>query len=274
VAALRSDVLRADARYRAVMLDRQMRIGLDYSFEEAGFKDSSNTSRIGAIGASLDLRLRGLPALSLSYQRHDQSLETGKRDTLQHRSTDNAIEQLSATLTWLRQWRDIRWSLFASAMIRNGSSQGSDPRFQPDSAGVFRIRTLQLDSRLSLGPAVTLGLLGSYTGTRNHPLRTGEDSSGTAFTESLTDESDVFTLDLSALLEPFAIWQVTLGAVASYEKAIPQPMLLGGYISSQLQVNDFSTIELRFDYRESAVPDLKNSFPVERIGRVVTSLRW
>ena len=274
VAGLRTDVLRADARYRALMLDRRIRFAASYSFEEAGYKDSSNTSKIGALGASLDLRFTNLPAVSLSWQRHDQFLETGKRDTLQHRTTENGIEQLAATISWLRQWSEMRWSLFASAMMRNGTSKGSDTRSLPDSAGVFRTRTAQIDNRLSFGPALTFGVLASYTGTANHPLSIGQDSSGAERIETLTEEADIYSIDISALLEPFSILHVTLGAVASYQQEIPQPAVLGGYISSQLELGDFGSIALRFDYRESAVPDLKSTFPVERVGRVVTTLRF
>jgi hypothetical protein len=274
VAALRTDLLRADARYRNFLLDRQIRLGATYSFEEAGYKDSSNTSRLEAIGGSLDLRFAGFPVLGISYQRHDQKLETGKRDTLEHRTTENGIEQLGATLTWLQQWSTTRWSMFASAMLRDGTSKGSDARSLPDSAGVFRTRTAQIDNRISFGPSLGFGLLASYTGTANHPLQISQDSSGAEVIETLIEEAEIYSIDISALLAPFDVWHVTLGAVASYQREIPQPVVLGGYISSQLRIGDFGTIELRFDYRESAVPDLKATFPVERVGRVVTSVKF
>jgi hypothetical protein len=276
LAGLRTDVLRADARYRTLMFDRQVRLGINYSLEEAGYKDSSNTSRINALGANADLRFRGLPSLSLSYQRHAQNLETAKRDTLLHRRTDNTIEQVSALVGWLRQWSDMRWAVFASGMIRNGTSQGGDPTSASDSAGVFRIRTLQLDNRFSFGPALTVGVLGSYTGTSNHPLRAAGDSTGPAIdsTETVNEETDVYNIDVSFLVHPFSFWELTLGAVASYQGAIPQPAILGGYISSRLQLGDIGAIELRFDYRESAGSGLERAFPVERVGRVITSVRW
>jgi hypothetical protein len=275
LAGLRTDLLRADARYRTLMFDRQVRIGLNYSFEEAGYKDTSNTSRIAAIGATADLRFHGLPTLSLSYQRHGQNLETAKSDALLHRTTDNTIEQISAMIAWLRQWDDMRWAVFASGMIRNGNSTGGDPTLGSDTAGVFRIRTLQLDNRLSFGPALTVGVLGSYTGTSNHPLVVAGDSTATDIdsAETVSQEIDVYNLDVSFLLHPFAFWEVTLGAVATYQGAIPQPAILGGYVSSRLQLGDIGTIELRFDYRESAGSGLETPFPVERMGRVITSVR-
>lgn len=275
VAGLRTDVLRADARYRTVMLDRQVRVGLNYSLEEAGYKDSSNTSRIGSLGGSLDLRFRGFPALSLAYQRHDQNLETGKRDTAQHSRTENAIEQLSATLAYLHQWDGgVRWSLFASAMVRDGSSQAQGDGFQPDSVGVFRTRILQVDNRVSLGPGLTLGVLGAYTGTQNHPVRSLTDSTGEIFTETLSEVTDNYSIDVSALVQPFNGLHLVVGAVTTYQKDIPQPAILGGYFSSRFELSDIGTIELRFDYRESVAPDLKATFPVERIGRIISSVRW
>lgn len=274
VAGLRTDLLRADARYRTTMFEQQVRFGVNYSFEEAGYKDSSNSSRLSSLRGQLDLRFKGFPTLALSYQRHDQHLETAKRDTILHRQTDNTIEQFSASVSYLNQWSDLRWSLAASGTLRDGGSTGSDPNSQPDSVGIFRVRSLQVDNRISFGRGFTLGLFGGYSGTRNHPLQDGVDSNGVEFTESTTKESDNYNLDISALVRPFSSWSVTLGAVAAYTGGLPQPAILGGYITSQFHIGDLATIELRFDYRESAAPDLQKTFPVERIGRIITSFKF
>lgn len=274
VAGLRTDVLRADARYGVDLFERQARVGLRYSFEEAGYKDSSNTSRIDALGASLELRPKGLPALVIGYQRHGQDLVTGKLDTAALRHVDNTIEEVTAALSWLRQWGSLRWFSLATAMVRDGTSAGDGDRFQPDSAGVFRSRTLQLDNRVALGPQLTIGLRTSYSGTLNHPLRIEEDSLGGRTLVVSKEEIDLYNLDISALVMPLDGWSLTVGAVTTYQNEIPQPAVLGAYMSSRLDVGAIGTIELRFDYRESAVPDFERIFPVERVGRIVTTARF
>ncbi|MBC8145926.1 MAG: hypothetical protein H7X80_10100, partial [bacterium] len=274
VTGLRTDILRADARYNTTLLDRQVRAGLRYSFEEAGYKDSSNSSVINALGASVEIRPRGFPVLTLGYQRHSQSLETSKRDTALHQITDNAIEEITATLTSLRQWSDIRWSLFASGMIRNGSSKGTGEDFLPDSAGVFGSNVLQMDNRIAFGNTVTFGLFTAYTGTRSHPIVIVQDSTGEGRIETLTEESDNYNIDISALIEPMRDWQMTFGAVATYQDSIATPAILGGYISSRLGIGEWAAVELRFDYRESARPDFEGTFPVERVGRIITTVKW
>ena len=274
VAGLRTDVLRADARYDNLMLDRQLRLGLRYSHEEAGYKDSSNTSRIDAVGASIELRLRGLPALTVGYQRHAQDLVTSKRDTALLRRVDNAIEDLSATVAYARAWGDLRWWSFLAAMMRDGRSAGDGVRFQPDSAGVFRSRTLQLDNRVALSPRLGFGLRAAYSGTLSHPFTIVEDSTGARTLDVRTEDVDLYSLDLSAMVLPLEGWSVTLGAITSYQNDIPQPAVLGGYVSSRLDLGAVATIELRFDYRESAAPDLERVFPVERVGRIITTARF
>lgn len=274
-AGLRADVLRADARYSNVLFERQVRVGTTASYEEAGYKDSSNTSRIGAVAANLDLRFRGLPVLSLFWSLHDQALETGKRDTAAHSRTHNSIELFNATLSWIQQWRGgLRWSLLASMAAQNGASEGDGPGFVSDSVGVFRTRTFQIDNRLALGPLVTLGALASWTSTRNHPVRQLIDSTGETVARTVIETSEATTIDLSTLLRPLDGLQFTVGGVVSYQNTIPQPAILGGYFSGRYDLGTFGSIELRFDYRESGVPALKSIFPVERVGRIITSLRW
>ena len=274
LAGLRADVLRADAHYRTLFLDRQVRVGLNYSFEEAGYKDSSNTSVINALGANVDIRFRGWPTLGLSYMQHAQNLETSKRDPVLRRVTDNAIEQFSAVLAYLNQWGDMRWSMFASGLMRDGRSVGSDTTSLPDSAGVFRSRSAQIDNRITFGRGFTLGVLAAYNATLNHPLRLVQDSTGEMKLETLTDDIENYSIDISALVEPIDGLSVTVGAVTTYQNEIPQPMILGGYVSSLYRLGEFGTIELRFDYRETAAPNLETLFPVERVGRIITTVAF
>ncbi|MBK9247651.1 MAG: hypothetical protein IPM69_05945 [Ignavibacteria bacterium] len=275
VAGMRTDVLNGNVFYEHKFLSKQMRFKTSFSYDEAGFKDSVNHSIIRMVNSSLDLRFRGLPALTIDYSRHFQTLETDKKDTIRRASIHNSINQWFLTATHLFGHNDIRVSSYASIMYKVGTTSGSQTT---DSSGIFTSTTFLASNRISFGKYIALGLMTNYSATDNHPMKSlrvqGSDGADSLTETVLSVTSESYTGDISLLFTPYNCCEATIGSVATYLGGIARPGVIGGYCSARVEVGSFGTLEMRFDYRESQAQDFKKTFALERTGRIIMNVRW
>lgn len=277
VSGLRTDVLNGNIFYEQKFLERQIRLKTSFSYDEAGYKDSVNHSIIRMVNSSLDVRFRGLPALTIDYSRHFQTLETDKRDTLRKASIDNSIDQWLLTATHLFGHDVIRLSSYASMIYQVGNTSG---RQLADTAGVFSSWTLLASNRIAFGKYIALGIMTNYSGTVNHPILLDSvpgsyGGAGSLKETTLTVKTETYTADVSLLLTPAPWCEATIGGVVTYISSLKgSPAVIGGYCSSRFEIGSIGTLEMRFDYRASEAQDFKKLFALERSGRIIANIRW
>lgn len=275
VSGLRTDVLNGNIFYEQKFLERQIRLKTSFSYDEAGYKDSVNHSIIRMVNSSLDVRFRGLPALTIDYSRHFQTLETDKRDTLRKASIDNSIDQWLLTATHLFGHDVIRLSSYASMIYQVGNTSGQQ---QADRAGVFSSWTLLASNRIAFGNYIALGIMTNYSATENNSIKL-ESMKGTDGEDSLKEtilfvNSETYTADVSLLLTPATWCEATIGGVVTYLRGVAHPAIIGGYCSSRVDVGTIGTLELRYDYRDSIAQDFATTFAEESTGRIIVNIRW
>ncbi|MFN8359557.1 MAG: hypothetical protein U0264_06550 [Candidatus Kapaibacterium sp.] len=261
-AGLRGDILRTDAAYDQVFFQRQLRANAMISFEEAGYKDTINTSKITTFGGGLEFRPRGLPVLQVNYSQHVQNLTTDKHDTILRKERDNYIRQASVSSSYFYGAMANRMATFAVYTIQTGNSEGTSLQSLPDSVGIFESHSFMLSHRVAFGEAFSIGAVGSLASTSNHPLK---DSA------AVKDSATVYSLDFSTIVNPYSWWQSTVGATYSYDK-VRDAAIRGAYFSTRLTIDNLGEIDLRMDYRKSDLPGAV--FPEEFVARLVTGIRW
>ena len=261
-AGLRADVLRTDGTYDHVFFNRQLRANAMFSLEEAGYRDTTNTSKITSFGGGLEFRPRGLPVLQVNYSQHVQYLETDKYNSILRKEHTNDIRQVSLSSSYFYGAATNRMATFAVYTIQTGNSDAASLQSLPDSVGIFESNSFMLSHRVAFGEAFSIGAVGSLASTLNHPLK---DSA--AIKESAT----IYSIDLSTIVSPYSWWQSTVGGTYSYDK-VRAVNIQGAYFSSRITIENLGDIELRMDYRKSDLPEAV--FPEEFVARLVTAVRW
>lgn len=281
VVALRKDIFRADAAYSQLFFERQFRLHAGYSFEEFGYKRSavadSLLSTIQSINAGSEIRLRGLPVLSLNYTQHEQAF-TMERDTtvsdpldssktLNRKANDksrNIISQYSVSASHIYGESWLRMSSFISYIHQGGtvekSKDGSTFAEDFTSPNAFTSSTIQMSHRVGFGSMVNVGATASYTSTF----------------ASATDSSQVWSVDCSVILTPMQWLPLTIGFIRTRDEHDGEATN-AGYVSCTASPHDYFTITFRLDSRTFLKDNQPDFIPRGFTGttaRLVANYRW
>lgn len=280
-AALRSDVLRSDFFLNRIFLDRKFRIHAQVSHEEAGYKDTVNSSKITTVGGGIELRFPSLPIFNIEYSQHLQQLKTNKRDSVNRNATSNAIKQFTISGSYL-YGGSSNFSSFFSYNRQHGTSELTFSGTQPDSVGVFASDGILLTQRVTFSKSLSAGLTGSYTLTATFPSM--KDTLSTIITiggvdttiisvnnKSVKEIVSISGLDVSLLYTPKEWLQATIGANINYDNG-KQTQIIGTYLNARAIIAKNADIELRISYRD--LPLANGNTAIDFVARVIAGFRW
>lgn len=151
---LRTDVFRSDVAYEHVLFDRHVRVGLQYSYEEAGYVvRDGNTSIINKVLGSFDLRFPDAPTLSITHTRNAQVQRTVGAEV----PFLNDVSTTSLTSSYSRRFGRQRITLFGSATLQENTSD--------DPLASFKSTILHISQRFTFSAPVSVYTSVSYTQT-------------------------------------------------------------------------------------------------------------
>jgi hypothetical protein len=281
-AAIRNDVLRTDVFLNRIFFDRTLRVHAQISHEEAGYKDTVNTSKILTFGGGVEMRLPSLPIVNIGYSQHLQGLETNKRDSLNRNATRNTIKQFTVSGSYL-YGGNSNFSTFISYNRQDGTSELAASGVQPDSVGIFASDGILMTQRVALSRSISAGITGNFTSTATFPSIKdtitkiitigGVDSTIiTIEKKSVKEIVSIVGIDFSLLFTPNEWLQATIGANINYDTG-KKSNVLGMYFTSRTLVAQNADLELRLTYRE--LPIVANgTSDADFVARVVANFRW
>lgn len=242
---LRNDVLRSDVAYEHVLFDRHVRVGVQYTYEEAGYVvRDGNTSIINKVLGSFDLRFPDAPTLSLTYARNAQVQRTAGAPV----PFLNDVATTSLVSSYSRRFGRQRITLFGSATLQENTSD--------DPLASFKSTILHISQRFTFSAPISVFSSVSYTQT----------------TDAIeTTAPAVTTVDLGGTVQMLEWLETSIGVTLFSAQAASKRSYYGDVAATV-----FDRVQLALHVEHNDVDGAQSPSDVfqETVARLITRFAW